>query len=153
MAIKHVTIDSLVTRQNAAEKAMLAELRAGNYTFDNPLVKLNPYFINPHAAVVLFNTPEEIAGSILNLFNVNGIKIPDKLATTKVITIAIAIIRLNINCSGNNICVIRAINSAKIPPFSNPTINSLPITISHGLSNGFSYFLIKSSSLSIVESL
>ena len=64
MAIKHVTIDSLVTRQNAAEKAMLAELRAGNYTFDNPLVKLNPYFINPHAAVVLFNTPEEIAVTV-----------------------------------------------------------------------------------------
>ena len=64
MAIKHVTIDSLVTRQNAAEKAMLAELHAGNYTFDNPLVKLNPYFINPHAAVVLFNTPEEIAVTV-----------------------------------------------------------------------------------------
>ena len=26
MAIKHVSLDSLVTRQNAAEKAMLAEL-------------------------------------------------------------------------------------------------------------------------------
>ena len=64
MAIKHVTVDSLVTRQNAAEKAMLAELHAGNYTFDNPLVKLNPYFINPHAAVVLFNTPEEIAVTV-----------------------------------------------------------------------------------------
>ena len=64
MAIKHVTIDSLVTRQNAAEKAMLAELRSGNYTFDNPLVKLNPYFINPHAAVVLFNTPEPIAVTV-----------------------------------------------------------------------------------------
>ena len=64
MSIKHVTVDSLVTRQNAAEKAMLAELHAGNYTFDNPLVKLNPYFINPHAAVVLFNTPEEIAVTV-----------------------------------------------------------------------------------------
>ena len=64
MAIKHVSVDSLVTRQNAAEKAMLAELRSGNYTFDNPLVKLNPYFINPHAAVVLFNTPEPIAVTV-----------------------------------------------------------------------------------------
>ena len=64
MAIKHVTIDSLVTRQNAAEKAMLEELRNGNYTFDNPLVKLNPYLVNPYAAVVLFNTPEEVAVTI-----------------------------------------------------------------------------------------
>ena len=64
MAIKHVSLDSLVTRQNAAEKAMLAELRSGNYTFDNPLVKLNPYLINPYAAVVLFNTPEPIAVTV-----------------------------------------------------------------------------------------
>ena len=64
MAIKHVSLDSLVTRQNAAEKAMLAELRSGNYTFDNPLVKLNPYFINPLAAVVLFNTEEEVAVTV-----------------------------------------------------------------------------------------
>ena len=61
MAINYSYLDSLVTRQNAAEKEMLAELEAGNYTFDNPLVKLNPYFINPYAAVVLFKTEEEIA--------------------------------------------------------------------------------------------
>ena len=64
MAIKHVSIDSLVTRQNAAEKAMLEELRTGNYTYDNPLVKLNPYLVNPHAAVVLFKTEEEVAVTI-----------------------------------------------------------------------------------------
>ena len=39
MAINYSYLDSLVTRQNAAEKAMLAELEQGNYTFDNPLVK------------------------------------------------------------------------------------------------------------------
>lgn len=64
MAIKHVSIESLISRQNAAEKEMLAELRNGNYTFDNPLVKLNPYFVNPYAAVVLFNTPEEVAVTV-----------------------------------------------------------------------------------------
>ena len=64
MPIKHVSIDSLVTRQNAAEKAMLDELRSGNFTFDNPLVKLNPYFINPYAAVVLFHTPEAVAVTV-----------------------------------------------------------------------------------------
>ena len=64
MAIKHVNIDSLVTRQNAAEKALLEELHNGNYTFDNPLVKLNPYFINPLSAVVAFNTEEEVAVTV-----------------------------------------------------------------------------------------
>ena len=49
-------LEHLIPRQAEAEKAMLAELEAGNYTFENPLVKLNPYFINPLAAVVLFKT-------------------------------------------------------------------------------------------------
>ena len=64
MAINYSFLDSLVTRQNASEKAMLEELRSGNYTYDNPLVKLNPYFINPHAAVVLFHTDKEIAVTV-----------------------------------------------------------------------------------------
>ncbi len=64
MAINYSYLDSLVTRQNAAEKAMLAELENGNYTFDNPLVKYNPYLINPYAAVVLFKTEEEIAVTV-----------------------------------------------------------------------------------------
>ena len=45
-----------IPRQAEAEKAMLAEFEAGNYTLENPLVKYNPYFINPLAAVVLFKT-------------------------------------------------------------------------------------------------
>ena len=64
MAIKHTYIDPLIKRQAEAEAAMLAELRAGNYTIDNPLVKVNPYFINPLAAVVLFNTEEEVSVTV-----------------------------------------------------------------------------------------
>ena len=52
MAINYSFDESLVTKQNAAEKAMLEEFHAGNYTLENPLVKLNPYLINPLAAVV-----------------------------------------------------------------------------------------------------
>ena len=55
---------SLVDRQNEAEKAMLEEFRSGNYTLENPLVKLNPYFINPLAAVVMFTTEKEVAVTV-----------------------------------------------------------------------------------------
>lgn len=64
MAIQYSFTKSLVDRQNEAEKAMLEELRSGNYTLTNPLVKLNPYLINPLAAVVLFNTDEEVAVTV-----------------------------------------------------------------------------------------
>ena len=50
-----------IPRQAEAEKAMLAEFEAGNYTLENPLVKYNPYFINPLAAVVLFKTEKPTA--------------------------------------------------------------------------------------------
>ena len=42
MAIKHIYKNSLITRQNEAEKAMLEEFHNGTYTLTNPLVKLNP---------------------------------------------------------------------------------------------------------------
>ena len=45
MAIEYTFTKSLVDRQTEAEKAMLDELENGNYTLENPLVKLNPYFI------------------------------------------------------------------------------------------------------------
>ena len=54
----------LVERQNEAQEAMLEEFHNGHYTLENPLVKLNPYFINPLAAVVLFETEEEVAVTI-----------------------------------------------------------------------------------------
>ena len=53
--------DSLVKRQAEDEKQMLAEWKSGDYTFEKPLIKLNPYLINPLAAVVLFTTEKETA--------------------------------------------------------------------------------------------
>ena len=64
MNTKYTFTTSLVDRQNEAEIAMLEELRNGNYTLEHPLVKLNPYFINPLAAVVLFKTEEEVAVTV-----------------------------------------------------------------------------------------
>ena len=53
--VKYTQLEHWIPKQAEAEKAMLAEFEAGNYTIENPLVKYNPYFINPLAAVVLFN--------------------------------------------------------------------------------------------------
>ena len=64
MTINYTYSDSIITRQNAAEKAMLDEFHAGNYTLTNPLVKLNPYLINPLAAMVLFTTEQEVAVTV-----------------------------------------------------------------------------------------
>lgn len=64
MNTKYTFTKSLVDRQNEAEKAMLEEFHNGDYTLEHPLVKLNPYLINPLAAVVLFKTEEEIAVTV-----------------------------------------------------------------------------------------
>ena len=64
MSINYSFSDSLVAQQTAAEKAMLEEFHAGNYTLENPLVKLNPYLINPLAAVVMFTTEQEVAVTV-----------------------------------------------------------------------------------------
>lgn len=59
--IGHIYHESLLKRQADAENAMLKELRDGDYTPENPLIKYNPYFISPLAAVMLFKTDEETA--------------------------------------------------------------------------------------------
>lgn len=56
--------ESLVERQAKAEQSMLDEFAAGSYTWERPLVKLNPYLINPLSAVVLFRTEEETAVTV-----------------------------------------------------------------------------------------
>lgn len=62
--IKYSFLPSILTRQAEAEDAMLAEFESGNYTIENPLVKYNPYIINPLAAVVLFRTEKEVAVTV-----------------------------------------------------------------------------------------
>ncbi|MFP5527939.1 aryl-sulfate sulfotransferase [Peptococcus simiae] len=49
----------LITEQYESEQAFLKEFRDGNYTYDKPYVKANPYLINPMAAVLCFNTDTE----------------------------------------------------------------------------------------------
>lgn len=53
--------ESLVRRQAEAERVMLEKFRKGTYTIEKPFVKINPYLINPLAAVVMFMTEEETA--------------------------------------------------------------------------------------------
>ena len=61
MTVEYKKIEHWIPLQNQAEKEMLEEFEAGNYTIDNPLVKYNAYLINPLSAVVLFKTEEEVA--------------------------------------------------------------------------------------------
>ncbi len=62
--VQYTQLEHWIPKQAEAEKAMLAEFEAGNYTIENPLVKYNPYFINPLAAVVLFKTEKEVAVTV-----------------------------------------------------------------------------------------
>ena len=59
--VQYTYLEHWIPKQAEAEKAMLAEFEAGNYTLENPLVKYNPYLINPLAAVVLFKTEKATA--------------------------------------------------------------------------------------------
>ncbi len=54
-----------IDQQYDAEKAMLDECRAGDFTLDNPYVKLNPYLIAPLTALVHFRTKEPRAVTVL----------------------------------------------------------------------------------------
>lgn len=58
------TTKHLITLQHESEEKFLHEFRNGNYTLENPLVVVNPYLINPLAAVICFNTEEEVAVQI-----------------------------------------------------------------------------------------
>lgn len=62
--VKYSFEDSLISRQAKAEEAMLAQFRAGDYTVEAPLIKLNPYFISPLSAVILFRTEQPVAVTI-----------------------------------------------------------------------------------------
>ena len=77
--VDYKKVEHIIDRQAKAEEEFLAEFRAGNYTINNPLVKLNPYLITPLTAVILFKTPirteatitvlgKEAAGNITHTF-------------------------------------------------------------------------------------
>lgn len=62
--VAYIREEDLFARQAEAEKSMLREFEEGDYTFHNPLVKVNPYCICPCAAVVLFKTEKEVAVTV-----------------------------------------------------------------------------------------
>jgi len=55
--VNYTRTEHIIKKQAKAEQEFLAEFRSGNFTIKNPLVKLNPYFLCPLTAVVMFNTP------------------------------------------------------------------------------------------------
>ncbi|MDE6735327.1 MAG: aryl-sulfate sulfotransferase [Desulfovibrio sp.] len=65
MSMELKTIEHLIDQQAAAESAMLAECRSGNFTLEKPYVKLNPYLIAPLTALVHFRTEKDAAPTVL----------------------------------------------------------------------------------------
>lgn len=55
---------TLIQQQNEAEACILAAFKDGDFTLEKPLIKVNPYLINPLAALVLFRTEEETAVTV-----------------------------------------------------------------------------------------
>ena len=54
--ITYSYLESLIERQNRAEQEMLAAWENGSFTFRHPFIRVNPYLINPLAAVICFET-------------------------------------------------------------------------------------------------
>lgn len=62
--VKKIFVEDIIKQQYLAETAILEEFDEGNYDFEHPLIKVNPYLINPCAAMILFRTSEETAVTI-----------------------------------------------------------------------------------------
>ncbi|MGI6227071.1 MAG: aryl-sulfate sulfotransferase [Peptococcales bacterium] len=58
MTAKFKEFEHIITQQYQAEQEFLAEYQKGDYSFQNPYVKLNPYLIAPLTALVMFKTAE-----------------------------------------------------------------------------------------------
>lgn len=48
--------DNILTGQYKLYQDMLAEYKKGNYTIDNPYVKVNPFLTSPQTAIIMFKT-------------------------------------------------------------------------------------------------
>ncbi len=64
MSIELKQITHIIDAQYAAEQAMLAECRNGDYDIETPYVKLNPYLIAPLTALVYFKTPQATTATV-----------------------------------------------------------------------------------------
>lgn len=56
MAAEYKKIDGIIEEQYQAELSFLGEYDKGEYTFESPYIKLNPYLIAPLTALVMFKT-------------------------------------------------------------------------------------------------
>lgn len=54
------TVEHLIEQQAKMEANILDEYNSGDFTIHNPLIKVNPYGINPLSALVLFRTETEV---------------------------------------------------------------------------------------------
>lgn len=59
-----VAEDDLISKQNKQDEKVL-EYIEDNYTIDNSKIIINPYYINPLSALIIFNTPNNIDLEIL----------------------------------------------------------------------------------------
>lgn len=64
MSVLFKEFKHIIDQQYEAEQAFLAEYQQGEYSFENPYVKLNPYLIAPLTALVMFKTAEPTSVSI-----------------------------------------------------------------------------------------
>lgn len=72
--------EELILQQKYIDEKILTDYKNGNYTIDNPYIKVNPYNINKLSAIIFFNTNElakvavEVTGDIpVNTFYDNYI--------------------------------------------------------------------------------
>ena len=64
MSVQFIQLEHIISQQYRAEQGFLEEYRKGEYTFNEPFVKLNPYLIAPLTALVMFKTAEPVAVTI-----------------------------------------------------------------------------------------
>ena len=62
--VSYTSQDHLITRQNKAEEAFLAEFEENDYTLENPYVVENPYLINPLCALLMFKTKDSVSPTV-----------------------------------------------------------------------------------------
>lgn len=53
--------EHIITQQYKQEEAFLQDYQKGDYTFEKPFIKVNPYSIAPLTALIMFETPEEVS--------------------------------------------------------------------------------------------
>ncbi len=56
MSVQFKKFDHIITEQYQAEQELLADYKSGEYSFDKPLIKVNPYLIAPLTALIMFKT-------------------------------------------------------------------------------------------------